>query len=162
MRRTLLSILLVFCFLSLHAQTVNLSKMQLQQRNEYLLTLAKEVTRNFGPDYYREYKDPEISEEKVFEGKWDKSPEVQRCVGRKYYTVTFRYDRTKERLNWHYASQVDIWADDGEPQGVLFGSGIGVHFFERPYRQWVRDGIKENDKIPYKNRPLLKPQESGK
>jgi len=156
MRKTLLFILCVFCFVSFHAQTVNLSKMQLQQRNEYLVDLAKEVTRQFGPDYYREYKEPEISGEKVFEGKWDTSPEVQRCVGRRYYTVTFRYDKTKERLNWNYSSQVDIWADDGEPKGVLFGNGIGVHFFERPYHQWVREGVKENEKIPYRKLPLLK------
>lgn len=143
-----LSLIIAFvCCLNVVAQPKihNLSRMNENDRNAYLVEKAKEVVLNFGPDYYREYGEPEISELKTFtEDRWEK------YKGDKYYTVTFRYDKTKETLEWDFAAEVDIWEKDGEPQGVKFGNGIGLHFLKKSYRQKVKEGIKNNEKAVYR------------
>ncbi len=134
----------------------SLSQMDSVKRYEYLVKLAREVIKNFGPGYYREYKKPDISELRVFSDNNAQHPEIQRNVGRKYYTVTFLYDKTQERLEWDYAAQVSIWEDDGEPKDVMFGHNLGIDFAFRPYRQWVKEGIKDDDIMPYQSHSLLR------
>ena len=137
---------------SLEANT-HLSQMDSVKRNEYLVKLAREVVLNFGPGYYRDNMNPTISDLRVFSDRSlvKRFPEAQQKLGKKYYVVTIPYDHTQERLEMDYAAQVEIWEDDGEPKGVMFGHNMGIHFTTRPYREWVKDGIKEDEIMPYQH-----------
>ena len=145
--------ILVMCAVSLFAQTVRLDTMKIGERNDYLTKLAKEVTLAFGPGFYRDSVVPDISIVKVFfSSNWGgRDSDLISNDGRKYYTVTFP---TEERLEWNYTSEVDIWEDDGQPQKIMFGTGIGLHFMVtgKSYREWLEQGIKEEDQFPYRTR----------
>lgn len=145
--KPLLLFFALMCSLQITAQSTicNLSKMCEPDRKAYLIKKAKEVVLNFGPDYYREYGEPEISGIEILEG-W----KYTEFLGKKYYTVTFRYDKTKETLEWNYAACVHIMEADGEPWGVEFGNGLGIHFFKESYRDWVKRGIKKYEQAVYK------------
>lgn len=156
MRKFLIFILLVSCSVSFYGQTTNLSKMTSEQRNKYLVDMAKDVISRFGPEYYRDYKEPEISDVKIFLDSTYRHPEIIRKLGKKYYTVTFFYDKEIELLAWDYAAMVDIWEENGEPKEVLFGNNIGIDFSSQPYRKWLEKGVKDDDKIPYQ--PFLLPE----
>ena len=110
---------------------------------------------NFSPLYYREYREPEVSELQVFQDT-DNRPQVQRHVGRRYYIVTIPHDPTKDFFAWNYAAKVYIWEEDGEPQGVIFGNGMGVNFFFRSYREWVEEGVKESERILYQESEVMR------
>ena len=71
------------------SQNKNLSKMTEKARNEYLLEKSKEVILNFGPEWYREPMSVEISGLSVFNDETNKHPKIQKCNGRKYYTITY-------------------------------------------------------------------------
>ena len=135
------------------ATDIHLSQMDSVKRYEYLVKLAREVVLNFGPGYYRDNMNPTISDLRVFSDSSlvERFPEAKRNLGRKYYTVTFPYDHAQEQLEWDYAANVEIWEDDGEPKGVMFGHGLGIHFTSRPYREWVKEGIKEDEIMPYQH-----------
>ena len=147
-------IILLF-FLSLcnpiFSQMGNLDKKAESKRNDYLMKISKEVILSFGPDYYRDYKDPVISELIVFPETFKNDPVLKdkEFFGRKYYTVTYQYDQSVETLLYGFAAKVDIWADDGQPKEVRFGSGYGHNFYVVSYKDWLKKGIKENDIIPY-------------
>ena len=135
------------------ATDIHLSQMDSVKRYEYLVKLAREVVLNFGPGYYRDNMNPTISDLRVFSDSSlvERFPEAKRNLGRKYYTVTIPYDHVQERLEWDYAANVEIWEDDGEPKGVMFGHGLGIHFTFRPYREWVKAGVKEDEIMPYQH-----------
>ena len=135
------------------ATDIHLSQMDSVKRYEYLVKLAREVVLNFGPGYYRDNMNPTISDLRVFSDSSlvKRFPEAKRNLGRKYYTVTIPYDHVQERLEWDYAANVEIWEDDGEPKGVMFGHGLGIHFTFRPYREWVKAGVKEDEIMPYQH-----------
>ncbi|MBR6371277.1 MAG: hypothetical protein IKS24_09430, partial [Bacteroidaceae bacterium] len=137
-----------------YSQTSNLSKMDDEERNVYLERMAREVTANFGPDFLRDTVNPVISEIKTFSKEDSKQPDIIANDGRKYYTVTFP---TKEKLEYNYTTKVDIWEDDGQPKGVFFGTGIGRHFMSKSYKEWLREGIREEDKFPYRTSVPLGP-----
>ena len=143
--RTLSLVVAFLCSLQITAQSTvsNLSEMYYPDRNAYLIEKAKEVIMNFAPDYYREYRAPEFSGIETLEG-WGEHD------GEKYYTVTFLYDKTKETLEWNYAARVHIMEKDGEPWGIECGNGMGIHFFKESYRDWIKRGIKENERFVYK------------
>ena len=145
--RTLSLIVALLCSLQITAQSnvCNLSKMYEPDRNAYLIKKAKEVVMNFGPDYYREYGEPEISGIETLEER-----KYTEFNGEKYYTVTFRYDKTKETLEWDYAARVHIMEKDGEPWGVQFGNGLGLHFFRESYKEKLKRGIKKYEQAVYK------------
>lgn len=136
------------------SQNTNLSKMDSDKRNEYLTSLAKEVTKQFGPEFYRDTINPVISDIMTFNKGNSKQQDIIKNDGRKYYTVTFP---TTEKLEWDYTSKVDIWEDDGQPKGVLFGTGIGRHFMSKSYNEWLKEGIKEEDKFPYQTHVPIGP-----
>ena len=125
--RTLSLVVALLCSLQITAQpnVCNLRKMSESDRNAFLITKAKEVVLNFGPDYYREYREPEISGIETLEER-----KYTEFNGEKYYTVTFRYDKTKETLEWDYAARVHIMEKDGSESGdsILMNSNEG---FER-------------------------------
>ena len=135
--------------LALHAQNVNLKEMTEKKRYNYMVKQGKEVIKNFGPGYYREYKKPVISEPEVYKYPGENAPEKKKHDGKEYYTITFPYDKNKETLYWFYAACVQIWAETGEPKGVLFGNGWEKNFHSRTYKDWLKDGVKEEDITPY-------------
>lgn len=138
----------VFSVCVISAQEVNLGKMSESERNQYLIKLAKEVTKNFGPDYYRENSKPVIVMEVYNTGL--KHEELRKLIGREYYTVTFPCDKTKEHLEMDFTSQVKIWKDTGEPFDVGFGNGWGRHFIGGlSYKEHLQVGIEEDEKIQY-------------
>ena len=135
------------------ATDIHLSQMDSVKRYEYLVKLAREVVLNFGPGYYREGMNPEISPIRMYLDSTHvkQFPEDRKNIGRKYYVVTIPYDHAQEQLEWGYAANVEIWEEDGEPKGVMFGHGLGIHFTSRPYREWVKEGIKEDEIMPYQH-----------
>ncbi len=135
------------------ATDIHLSQQDSVKRNEYLVKLAREVVLNFGPGYYRDNMNPEISPIRMYLDSTHvkQFPEDRKNIGRKYYVVTIPYDHAQEQLEWDYAANVEIWEDDGEPKSVMFGHGLGIHFTSRPYREWVKEGIKEDEIMPYQH-----------
>ena len=135
------------------ATDIHLSQMDSVKRYEYLVKLAREVVLNFGPGYYRDNMNPEISPIRMYLDSTHvkQFPEDRKNIGRKYYVVTIPYDHAQEQLEWGYAANVEIWEDDGEPKRVMFGHGLGIHFTSRPYREWVKEGIKEDEIMPYQH-----------
>lgn len=127
----------------------NLSKLSEENRNAYLLAKSKEVIMNFGPEYYREYGEPEIVLDVYAEGIKHGPRKLAKYKGFKYYTVTFRYDQSKELFDWNYAAEVEILEKTGEPICVSFGCGYGIPFDEYPYEKWVKNGIKPEERIPF-------------
>jgi hypothetical protein len=121
-----------------------------EERKEYLIKKAIEVTQNFGPGWYRESVVPIVSDQKVFdESIIPKSqPNIRKYPGRKYYIVRLDFDEeTRKKYVWSHASEVRIWADDGEPFMITFGNTYGVNFYSKSYHQWLEDGISDE----YKN-----------
>lgn len=109
-------------------QKIELDKMPESDRANYLIDMGQKLTHIFGPDYYRAYGEPIISDIMIFESD-DKRKEIQNNVGRSFYEVAFPYDKTKEILEWEYASKIRVWADNGEPFEITFGNGYGINFF---------------------------------
>ena len=106
----------------------NLDSLSTAERDSLLIALAKEFVLKCGPDYYREYKEPVITKEKILP-KGEGNPEG-RYAGREYYNVTFLYDQSEEKLIYDYCAQVSILADTGYPYSVMFGNGMGRGFRE--------------------------------
>ena len=130
---------------------MKLSKMKKKERNAYLVEKSKEVIMNFGPRFYREYGEPEISGREVYEIKGNdiyRRSTREKYVGMGYYTVTFRYDMEEEIFAWDYAAVVEIW-DDGEPKTVMFGEGYGTYFYEESYKDRLERGLRESEILDY-------------
>lgn len=140
--------LLMFFFRAL-PQDREPKKMYGKEREKYLIDTGKELTKIYGPEYYREYGKPIISKIKKFKTD-DHRIEISKNTGRKYYEVTFPYDREKERLEWDYASKIGIWKDSGEPFVILFGNGAGLNFFFQSHQARMQTGI---ERIPYEQAP---------
>ncbi len=126
----------------------HLSRKPEEKRNTYLRQLAREVVLNTGPDWYREYGEWEVTGPFVYETP-STEPKRVASIGRKYYRVTSWYDKNAETLNWFYASEVEIWENDGQPKGVIFGEGMGWNFWTSPYKNWIESGITEKQMWPY-------------
>lgn len=156
--RTLSLIVALLCSLQITAQSnvCNLSKMYEPDRNAYLITKSKEVIMNFGPRFYREYGEPEISGREIYEIKGNdiyRRSTREKYVGMGYYTVTFRYDMEKEIFEWDYAAIVEIW-DDGEPKTVSFGEGYGTYFYEESYKERIGRGLRKSEIFDYNDKQL--------
>lgn len=146
MKQISIFLLVVILFsTNIEAQDMNLGKMPEIKRNEYLLMKSKEVVANFGPEWYRDNMTVEISSLCVFKEDYDKRPEIQRNVGRKYYTLTFRYKQ--KQPDYYFAFEVSIWEDNGEPEGIIFGNNFGLNFLFEPYSSLVKK--REKYQIPY-------------
>ena len=146
MKYLLLFIFSIISYTVVIAQDIDWGKMDEKQKNKYLIELAKEVTKKFGPGYYRENVTPVITEA-TFNEK-GKSEIYKKNRGRKYYIVTFPYDKSKEYLDYDYTSQVLIWKDSGEPLFVFFGNGVGRYFMHESYKKQT-DGHTAINEIPY-------------
>lgn len=132
--------------LNVFSQNVDLGKMSKVDREKYLTDLAIEVTKTYGPGYYRKDSKAVISKVIKFTTD-DERPEVSKNIGREYYEVYFPYDPTKERLEWDFTSKVYIWKDNGQPFDIFFGNGIGRTFMFTPYTKATRAANVEQ--VPY-------------
>jgi hypothetical protein len=158
MKTVIFSILVVLFSISSYAQGNDLSKMDSLQRNEYLTKLAKEVLKNFAPDFYSEKLKINISPDpEVFYNEWGDQPKVKKHFNRKYYIVKL------ENLELKREFKICIWESDGEPVMITYlWTGWGCNFFYRSYKDWIRDGVKEEEKFHYepkeiKEKPNLAP-----
>lgn len=142
-----LSVLLIS--MDSYAQNHDLSEMTEKARNRYLTKLGKEVTNNFGPGWLQGNVSASVSPLQEFDNDGDYDP-LTMHLGRKYYKVTFTYDeKTKKEIGWEYASIVSIWEDSGEPMEVIFGHNYGRHFLDKPYREFVKEGIGPTDQVKF-------------
>ena len=148
--KTIITLAIAFICCSTFAQQTNLSKMTEKARNEYLTKLAKEVTENIGPGWLQGEVSVTISPLKVFDGDGDTREHIKALLGRKYYEVTFIYDeKTKKEVGWSHASEVRIWEDSGEPIDVIYGHNYGRHFLDKPYKEFVKEGIDSKDQVKF-------------
>ncbi|MEG1866909.1 MAG: hypothetical protein RR331_08575 [Bacteroides sp.] len=152
MRILFLIISFMFC-IGTTAQTKKMSKMSQTQKKEYLVKIAAKVTKTFGPGYYRENMKSKLTiTEGIFESA-DERPEVQKNVGRKFYIVTFPYDKSKETLDFDFSSSVKIWENTGEPLEVIFGNGQGKNFIFLSYKEQI-DSRSIIETVPYEQAQL--------
>ena len=150
MKQISIFLLVVILFsTNIEAQDMNLGKMPEIKRNEYLLMKSKEAIMYFGPEWYKEPMSVEISKVSVFFDEINNHPKIQKCNGRRYYTVTYRYNKYLNPKGLFYACKVTIWEDDGEPEGILFGNEMGMTFIFRLYKDWVKDGVKKEEQMPF-------------
>jgi hypothetical protein len=148
--KTIITLAIAFICCSTFAQQTNLSQMTEKARNEYLTKLAKEVTENIGPGWLQGEVSVTISPLKVFDGDGDTREHIKALLGRKYYEVTFIYDeKTKKEVGWSHASEVRIWEDSGEPIDVIYGHNYGRHFLDKPYKEFVKEGIGPTDQVKF-------------
>ena len=129
--KTIVVILLCVSY-STVSMTQNLRSMPVTERDALLISIAKEAVLTYGPDYYREYREP-IIERGQIPPKGELNPDGNNA-GRYFFTVTFPYDRTQERLEWDFAAEVAIWEDTVQPAVVSFGNGLGFGFPENRLR----------------------------
>ena len=115
-------------------------------KRDSLISLSKEVIMKFGPDYYREYKQPEIILEQY--PSEDKINDKRRIIyaNKYYYRITFPYDKTQEILG-NFAVRVDIWEDTFVPWSVMFGNGIGVGFWDHDWHDLTLPPIEYQESI---------------
>ena len=148
-RIVLIPLLLCLSLIAMGQEKKDFASMKKAEREAYMINLAMEVAQNFGPDYCQEPLKARVLGMEAFEGKQNLNPEIARNHGRKYYIVEFRYEGRRVP-DYVYAFQVRIWVDTGEPAGVMFGNGRGVHFMQTSYKDWVKQGIKQEELAKYR------------
>ena len=104
-----------------YAQKNIFEKMPPNQRDNILIETATKALLKYAPDYYREYKKPEIILKKTFPNK---------SSGRLFYEVTFLYDPQKEKYLFDYIAKVYIWADNGKAFIIKFMNEWRLHIEE--------------------------------
>ena len=160
MKAVILTTVMTLFSLSLVAQKQDLREMGTQQRNEYLIKLAKEIAHQFGPEWCDKGKliaqvDDTLAVFKVY---GEERPEVKKNEGRLYHRVTLNYDNvTRQKIGWKYAAIVLTWADDGEPFAVVFGNNYGTNFYAISYREWLKTGVRKEDQSKYEEMDLDTP-----
>ena len=104
-----------------YAQKNIFEKMPPNVRDTILIETATKALLKYAPDYYREYKKPEIILKKTFPNK---------SSGRLFYEVTFLYDPQKEKYLFDYIAKVYIWADNGKAFIIKFMNEWRLHIEE--------------------------------
>lgn len=153
MNRITITLSFVLCGITTSAYSIELTKLDREQRTEYLINLAKKVTQEFGPEWYEQGPTTAIVADTLTTFQHYNNPpreKITRNIGRKYYSVTLYYDNeTKKKTRYSYASQVYIWADDGEPMEIIFGNSMGRNFIFLSYSEWTKMGIRKEDQTKY-------------
>lgn len=146
------------------AYAINLRDLSEKKRQEYLLNLSKEVILNLGPDFYRTENPPEIKGPVIHKKTLSDDNLTKRYYGREYYSVIYPYNKAEEPLGGHsFSARVDIWAENGEPCSVMFGTGMGFQFYTNSYHETLTqysDRMKELQ-ISYPKMKLLWNLETG-
>lgn len=122
MKKKLFFLLLIFGGLfpsKIYSQEKNLEHLPAKERDSILMAVAKEAILTCGPDYYRDHELPKISYHRIWRGPAN-NPKHN---GRKYHSLKYPQDTTKEDLHAGYAVSVCIWADTGEVFELFFGNG---------------------------------------
>lgn len=128
MKQITIVLLIVVSNLWTSLQSQDLDKMNENTRQETLIKVAKTAVMEYGPDFYREYGQPEITHDyvgKIFRKEFTEE-QHKKYKNRSYYTVKYFYDSTQEYLPYGYSSWVFIWAGIGKPFMVYFGHGFGL------------------------------------
>ena len=122
------------------AQAVRLGRLCPKARRTMLIRIARDVAQTLGPGYAPYFGTPIVSRPKRLtqDDYAADAPEVRRCLGRTYYTVTFPYDTAVVRFDFDFAAEVRIWKDTGAPLDVTFGNGMGRNFFSLSYEEQTR------------------------
>ena len=115
---------LVYCTIF---QAQNLDKMNDADRKKALLRIAKGIVMEYGPDFYREYKEPEIKHGIVGKDETQRFSEEdeKKHKNRSFYTVKYYYDEKEESFHQYYSAYVFIWGDTSEAFKVYFGNNFG-------------------------------------
>ena len=122
MKRILISLSALLLIMTAgYAQKNIFEKMPPNQRDSILIETATKALLKYAPDYYREYKKPEIILKKTFPNK---------SSGRLFYEVTFLYDPQKEKYLFDYIAKVYIWADNGKAFIIKFMNEWRLHIEE--------------------------------
>ena len=147
MRKLFLAIA-ILAQLSVFAQTKDLDKQDKEDREAYLVQVARKVISGISKKYYRDWAKPLISPLQSFgEKEIGNRKDMKRYKGRKYYAVSILYDKSKELFEMDYAARVCIWADDGTPWSIETGNGMGCEFLTIPFKEYVKS--KDFMEIPY-------------
>jgi len=112
----------------------NLDTMNETERKATLLRIAKEGVLEFGPDYYREYGEPEIEHGYVGENpkQYFTDEEFEKYKNRSFYSVKYFYDKNEEAFHEDYSAWVYIWGDTGKVFAIRFGIGMGLGDLDDP------------------------------
>jgi hypothetical protein len=124
MKKLIVFTLLLSFAIAANAQKTNLDKLPEKERNEYLLKTAYDAVMKHAPEWYRDYKQPEIELFLI-----DVGPDK----GRKEYSVTWVYNPQEETMEWDFSVSVTIWADTGGLRAMIFGDGA-IYSFESKTR----------------------------
>ena len=127
----------------------NLRTMNEAERTQILCKKAQEVMSSLAPEWLQGDVILKISPiQKYFSN--NKRLDIQRNIGREFYTVTFCYDdATKAKIKYDYAGEVRIWADNGEVESIGTGDGWGRVFHGVSYEQMKNEGIKATDQMHF-------------
>ena len=127
----------------------DLRKIEESKRNQLLCKKAQEVMSSLAPEWMQWNVMPKVSSiHKYFSN--NQRPDIQRNIGREFYTVTFYYDEaTKAKIKYDYAGEVRIWADNGEVESIGTGEGWYRVFHNTSYEQMKKEGIKPTDQMPF-------------
>ena len=99
-----------------YAQKNIFEKMPPKQRDSILIETATKALLKYVPEYYREYKKPEVVLKKT-------SPDKN--SGRFFYRITYFYDPLKENFPTDYIAKAVIWADNGKVYRLYFMNSWG-------------------------------------
>lgn len=106
------------------AQKNNLSLLPQKERNEYLVKKAYDAVMKYGPDWYRDYREPEI---KSFIIPVDsRDPDREKTE----YSIRWYYDPAQEKMIKPYSVAVGIYESTGELRWIMFGDG-GIYGFTK-------------------------------
>lgn len=122
----------------------NLATWNEKDRNAYLKAKAVKVILLFVPDFYREYKEPEIVRE--YSGKGN--PVFK---NKPWYTLNFFYDPTYEKLVSPIIIYVHIWEENGEAASFIIPSYNWGESFRPPYWEdgLYKERVRNNDTLQY-------------
>ena len=154
--------LVVFLFLCIFvtAQSKDLQKLSEKKRNKFLAEKAKEVVMALAPDHYREYKKPIVMGPYDYDArKYEHIPNRDQYIGKKYYIVIIPYDFAKENLDYDFAAEVGIWAEDGNPKSFQAGTSSYItSFMYITFEDVLKEGGLPEDLRPiyHQRRPLIK------
>lgn len=149
MKQIVMVLLAVGLAAALQAQ--NLDKMNEAERNDTLLRIAKEAMMEYGPDFYRDYAEPEIAHGYVT----DDNPrfnieDSKKYRNRSYYTVKYLYNKEEESFPEGYSAEVFIWADTGRMFKITFGTGLGWSDLDAPQTRGTKEKVKWEKQPPGK------------
>jgi len=153
---------LLFILITLSLQTKafaqNLDTMKNDERTKVLLRIAKAAVMEYGPDYYREYRQPKIEHRYVGKSVQDLTVnEEEDNPGRSFYTVEYLYDKTEESFDWFYAAKVYIWGNTGTVFSIKFGNGFGFCDLDKPKTRSQKEDLRMHwKKQPPRKKPVRK------